>query len=100
MLLMMDDEPREFPAEKVNHILHPDELSFIDDALDLIEAKRIIRELGTVCEKALTLRGLMMAINERYALEGEKREYRERVMKIEIEIRSMIFEAEEFLSKK
>lgn len=92
MLMVIDDDtPRP--------ILQPEEVNFIDGAIDLIQAKRIIHKLETACEKALTLRGLMLAANEKYALEGEKRELRERIMKIEIEIRAAIFDAEEFRLK-
>lgn len=71
----------------------------LNDSFDLIEAKDVIRIMENACDKALTLRGLVAAINDPLALEGEKQEFRSRYKQIETEIRAAVGKARAFRRK-
>lgn len=101
VMILEDAPPKEWggnPVEKTDKaiVISDDQLN---DSSDLIEAKLLIGKLEIACEKALRLRGLAAAINDPLALEGEKRDLRNRYIEIEAELRKVIGEATAFRRK-
>ena len=103
MILMMDDvTPNEWggnPVEKIDEafVISDDQ---VDESIDLIKAKSMIRRLEGTLSKALRMRGLLKAINDPIALGDEKRRLREEYRQIEAEIREAWLDSMEFLDKK
>lgn len=70
-----------------------DELEVVDEAIQLIKAKTLIRKMRSACEKALSLPRLTISANDALCSTNE---IRQRKSAIESELNKVIAEAAEF----
>lgn len=100
MMLLTDEEQMEKQVEMLKNSDDELDKEYAEALIELIQAKGVINQLRIACDKALSLRGLVSAILDPLALDGEIESLRERYVRIEQEIREALNAERKFRRRK